>query len=88
MCTGSRRTIIVVAYRPVKPSKSARNDFQRGLLTVWSQQRQYFWKRGMRGSPHARFASDLLCQLKDWQRCGREIILFNDLNNSVPTLVN
>lgn len=83
--TGSRCTIIVVAYRPCKPSKSTRKDFQRGMLTVWSQQRRYLRKRGLRGSPRARFAADLLRQLKDWQRRGREIILFMDLNECAYT---
>lgn len=83
--TGSRCTIIVVAYRPCKPTKSARKDFQRGMLTVWSQQRRYFRKRGLRGSPRARFAADLLRQLTDWKRRGREIILFMDLNECAYT---
>jgi hypothetical protein len=83
--TGSRSTIIVVAYHPCKPPKSAWKDFQCGLLTVWSQQRRYFWKRGLRGSPPARFVADLLRQLKDWQRRGRELILFMDLNECAYT---
>jgi hypothetical protein len=77
--TADRRTCIVTAYRPVKPSRKKRTG-QRGWYTVWSQHRRYFHCRGISGSPRQRFASDLVSQLLAWKNSGYEIILFIDLN--------
>lgn len=50
---------------------------------MWSQQRRYFRKKGLRGSPRSRFLSDLVDQLLAWRRAGNDIILFGDLNECV-----
>jgi hypothetical protein len=61
--TGERKTRIVTAYRPVKPSYSTLCDRRRGWFTVWAQQCRYFRKKGLSGSPRQRFVSDLVEQL-------------------------
>ena len=83
--TGDRKTVIVTAYRPVKPATSARRGGQRGWFTVWSQHSRYFRKLGLSGSPRERFNLDLLHQLRQWKTSGFEIILFSDLNENVYT---
>jgi hypothetical protein len=81
--TGERKTRIVTAYRPVKPTYSTLRDRRRGWYTVWAQQVRYFRKKGLPGSPRQRFVSDLVEQLLQWKSEGDEIILFCDFNEHV-----
>lgn len=78
-----RSTVIITVYRPVKPGRSSRNNGKHGWYTVWAQQRRYFRKKGLRGSPRSRFLSDLVEQLTQWRRSGNDIILLGDLNECV-----
>jgi hypothetical protein len=80
---GRRRTRIVTAYRPVKPSRSLRRDMQRGWNTVWSQHRRYVRRHGLGNiSPHALFERDPIRQLLEWKSAGDEIILIMDVNDA------
>lgn len=83
--TGARKTRIVTAYRPVRPSKSVRKDWQRGKFTVWAQHRRYLRKRNIRMSPRAHFSMRLVNQLIEWKAAGDEIILFMDVNDNAYT---
>ena len=84
--TGERKTRIITAYRPVRPSRSLRRDDVRGWFTVWAQHRRYLRFHG-RGhlSPHAAFSEDLVKQLLQWKAAGDEIILFMDVNDNAYT---
>jgi hypothetical protein len=57
--TADRKTRIITAYRPIKPSQKKRTG-ERGWYTVWSQYRRYFRRRGLPGSPRQRFTADLV----------------------------
>ena len=82
--TSTRKTRIVTAYRPVKPSRSQLKGNQRGWYTVWSQHRRYIRKNGLGNiSPRALFSRDLVRQLLTWKDAGDEIILFMDFNDHV-----
>eukprot|EP00956_Cyclotella_meneghiniana_P020314 scaffold35605_cov41-Cyclotella_meneghiniana.AAC.9 len=82
--TSTRKTRIVTAYRPVKPSRSQLKGNQRDWYTVWSQHRRYIRKKGLGNiSPRALFSRDLVRQLLTWKDAGDEIILFMDVDDHV-----
>lgn len=68
--TAERRTRIVTAYRPVKPARSLRSNWQRGKHTVWSQHQRYWKKMHETRNPIARFDTDLVSQLIRWKNAG------------------
>jgi hypothetical protein len=81
--TGDRKTIIVVAYSPVKPLKAVRLSFDQSRKTVWSQHVWLFLKHGLTGSPLQRFIWDLTAQLLDWKKSGYEVVCFGDFYEHV-----
>jgi hypothetical protein len=84
--TGARKTRIVTAYRPVKPSKRLIKDKKRGWFTVWAQHRRYLRRNGFGDvSPRTKFELDLIEQLLEWKNAGDEIILFIDINDHAYT---
>lgn len=74
--TGDQKTIIVVAYSPVKQLKAVRLSFDQSRKTVWSQHVWLFLKHGLTGSPLQRFIWDLTAQLLDWKKSGYEVVHF------------
>ena len=77
--SGDKRTRIVVAYQPSKPTKTSKGQ------TVFEQHQRYFQPRGDFRSPRTILFEQLTDQLLAWRNSNEEIILCGDFNEHVYT---
>ena len=83
--TGVKKTWLIVAYNPVKPSQAELKRQRRKKSKVWEQHSRYFRKRNDTRDPRYIWLLQIVDQIKRWINAGDEVILMVDVNEDIYT---